>query len=129
MAGGETLLDDKSKNIVAWLWDTDVRDTPTYFPCWKLPQGKGPQIHCFVICFAVQSKKQKEALPGKWREIKALFPDTPFILAGMRADMRETPWTADECLSAEAAAQLAKEISANSYMECSSLNGTGVRVV
>ena len=72
----------------------------------------------------------------KWiREVKHFCPDVPYLLVGLKTDLREDDDTQEKlrqrnmtCVSYEEGVAKAKEIG-TSYMECSSLKGEGPRPI
>jgi len=49
-----------------------------------------PQTDVFLVCFSVASTSSFENIRHKWTpEIRHHCPDTPFVLVGMKGDLRE----------------------------------------
>ena len=49
-----------------------------------------PQTDVFLVCFSVSSTTSFENVQHKWvPELRHYCPDTPFVLVGMKGDLRE----------------------------------------
>ena len=89
----------------------------------------------FIICFSITSPKSFENVKAKWViEIKDHCPNVPFLLVGTKIDLREDTTTTSALserglavISYQQGSQLANEIGAIKYMECSSLNQIGLK--
>jgi cell division control protein 42 len=88
-----------------------------------------------LMCFSIASPTSFENIKDKWLpEIKYHCPKVPFILIGTQIDLRNDQVTCDElakekncCISKEKGEQLASDINAFKYSECSSLTQEGVK--
>jgi GTPase SAR1 family protein len=94
-----------------------------------------PQTDCFLLAFSLVSQPSFENIKTKWvPEITHYCPNAPIILVGTKLDLREDT-TALKTLIAEKKAtnpitteqghQLANEIGAVKYIECSALTQKG----
>ena len=91
----------------------------------------------FLVCFSVTEPDTLEHVRQNWlTEVRILTPKTPFILVGMKTDLRDDPNTLaklkDEGLQPVTMLQgikAAKAFGAKEYVECSSLNDVGVKRV
>ena len=94
---------------------------------------EGTQI--FLICFSIDyiyslKKVKKSWIPDK----KAEFPDVPFILVGMKSDLRDKDnsnnyqnnFYKEDLISKETAENMAKKTGAVCYIECSSKNSINI---
>jgi small GTP-binding protein len=125
-----TVFDNYSANVMVedqqinlQLWDTAGQEDYK-----KLRPLSYPQTDIFVICFSLVSPTSLENVQNMWvPEIKEHCPTTPYILVGMKSDLRdEFSQHADdfrakgwEPVSASKAEDMKKTIKAQSYIECS----------
>jgi len=113
-------VDGELVNVI--LWDTAGQEdyetirTTTCFP----------NTHIFIVCFSVVHPDSFHNVKQKWlEELKKAAPDTPFILVGTKADLREDEETikklaekGKEPISKKMGQKRAKEIKAQLYLEC-----------
>ena len=96
-----------------------------------------PQTDVFLICFSIVSPSSFENAKTKWwPEVTHHAPDTPIILVGTKLDLREDPEMNARLrdrrmapITYSQAVQLAKEIRAVRYLECSALTQKGLKGV
>ncbi|XP_072023998.1 cdc42 homolog [Amphiura filiformis] len=97
-----------------------------------------PQTDVFLVCFSVVSPSSFENVKEKWvPEITNHYPRTPFILVGTQIDLREDAGTIEKLstnkqdpITKELGEELAGELKAVKYMECSATTLTnGVKHV
>lgn len=70
-----------------------------------------------VICFSLVSKSSFRNVKKKWiREIKKYCPGVPYILVGMKSDLREK---SEESISKTEGEKLKDYIHSEDYIECS----------
>jgi Ras-related C3 botulinum toxin substrate 1 len=88
-----------------------------------------PQTDVFVICFSLVSPTSLENVQTMWvPEVKEYCPTTPYILVGMKSDLRDSfGQHADECRSknmepvpASKGEEMKKAVGAQTYIERSS---------
>uniref|UniRef100_A0A1I8GCE2 CASPASE_P10 domain-containing protein n=1 Tax=Macrostomum lignano TaxID=282301 RepID=A0A1I8GCE2_9PLAT len=92
------------------------------------------QSDVFIICFSLINSASFENVRAKWYpEVSRHCPEKPFILVGTNSDLRDDPETIDKLeernlvpISVTQGEQLAKEIGAEVYLECSALCRTAV---
>jgi len=124
------MVDGKPINL--GLWDTAGQEDYD-----RLRPLSYPQTDVFLVGFSVISQASFENVRAKWiPEIKHHCPTTPMMLVGTKLDMREDKEAlsrlAEKKLSpitTEAGVQMAKEIAAVKYMECSALTQKGLKDV
>jgi len=134
-----TVFDNYSANAIVegnpinlGLWDTagsDEYDT--------LRPLSYPGTDVFLICFSLFSPSSFENVTKKWYpEIKENSPDTPIIIVGTKLDLRNTPSSVQSLsengqqpISLEQGKELAREIGAKRYLECSALTQEGLAAV
>mmetsp|Transcript_3085 Transcript_3085/g.4699 ORF Transcript_3085/g.4699 Transcript_3085/m.4699 type:complete len:194 (+) Transcript_3085:114-695(+) len=134
-----TVFDNYSANVMVdgkpinlGLWDTAGQEDYD-----RLRPLSYPQTDVFLICFSIISPSSFENVKSKWRpEIAHHATNVPFILVGTKLDLRDDPDTINRLSSmgqrpiAEAQGnQLAREIGAYKYLECSALTQSGLKLV
>uniref|UniRef100_A0AAX7V2Y9 Uncharacterized protein n=1 Tax=Astatotilapia calliptera TaxID=8154 RepID=A0AAX7V2Y9_ASTCA len=84
----------------------------------------------FLVCFSVVSPSTFENVTDKWvPEILRFSPKTPFLLVGTQVDLRDNENTLEQALTFTSGEELAHELKAVKYMECSARTQEGVREV
>ncbi|XP_035769486.1 GTP-binding protein rho4-like [Neolamprologus brichardi] len=84
----------------------------------------------FLVCFSVVSPSTFENVTDKWvPEILRFSPKTPFLLVGTQVDLRDNKNTLEQALTFESGEELAHELKAVKYMECSARSQEGVKEV
>lgn len=115
------MVEDQQINLQ--LWDTAGQEEYR-----KLRPLSYPQTDDFIVCFSLVSSTSLENIQNMWiPEIKEYCPNTPYILVGMKSDLRDTvAQRPDECvLKAMAAVSssegkaMQKVTKAVKYIECS----------
>jgi len=77
-----------------------------------------PMTDVFLVCFAVNSKPSFDSVKSKWiPELKHHAPGVPYLLVGTKSDLRDN---SEKMVSATE--EMAKEIKAVGYVECSARN-------
>eukprot|EP00762_Andalucia_godoyi_P002324 ANDGO_07497.mRNA.1 Rho-related protein racB len=102
------------------LWDTAGQEEYD-----RLRPLSYPNTHVFLVCFSLVDRSSYANVLQKWYpEVRHNSPDTPIILVGTKADLREdaaargqTPITAQE------GETLRSQIKAIRYVECSARTG------
>nr|XP_056711730.1 rho-related GTP-binding protein RhoH [Euleptes europaea] len=121
--GVEVFLD--GIQISLGLWDTAGSDTF---------KGIRPlsyqQADVILMCFSVANHNSFLNLRNKWvTEIRTHLPRIPILVVGTQTDQREAGPYSAACISSVHGKQLAKDIRAKGYVECSSLSNRGVQQV
>ena len=96
-----------------------------------------PAADLFFICYSVTSDEGFYAVKKKWvPELMHYNSSAGMVLVGMKTDLRDDPETLKYLssmgktpLSPEDGVQLAEEIGAIGYLECSAVTGEGVERV
>src|SRR3989338_10571237 len=124
------MVDNKPINL--GLWDTAGQEDYD-----RLRPLSYPQTDVFLCCFSVISPASYENVRAKWfPEVSHHCPSTPILVVGTKTDLRGDQDTI-QCLAekklapltAEQGHQLAKDIGAVKYMECSALTQAGLKDV
>jgi small GTP-binding protein len=115
------LVDDQLINLQ--LWDTAGQEDYK-----KIRPLSYPQTDVFIICFSLVSPSSLQNVQNMWiSELKQHCPTTPYILVGMKADLRDSICQqANELksitmqpISSSTGEQMKKNIKAQAYLECS----------
>jgi len=134
-----TVFDNYSANVMVdgkpinlGLWDTAGQEDYD-----RLRPLSYPQTDVFLICFSVISPASFENVRAKWYpEVSHHCPNTPIVLVGTKLDLREDQETISKLkdkgltpITYPMGLQMAKEISACKYLECSALTQKGLKTV
>ena len=134
-----TVFDNYSANIMVdgkpvslGLWDTAGQEDYD-----RLRPLSYPSTDVFLLCFAISSPVSFNNIKNKWiPEIRHHAPDVPFILIGLKLDLRNDPETiaqlADkrqEPISQAKGSGLCRELGGYKYLECSALTQEGLKTV
>ncbi|GAA5816738.1 Rho GTPase protein rac1 [Mucor flavus] len=134
-----TVFDNYSANVKVdgkpinlGLWDTAGQEDYD-----RLRPLSYPQTDVFLVCFSLVSPPSFENVKTKWYpEINHHAPNKPIILVGTKLDLREDPETIEKLrqknmvpISYTQSLQMAKEIGAVKYLECSALTQKGLKNV
>ena len=128
--GTHCQVDGKSINL--GLWDTAGQEDYD-----RLRPLSYPSTDVFLVCFSVMSPSSFENVRCKWiGEIEQHCPSAKIILVGTKCDLRSDPSVMSkmeerdlEPISNEMGSELAKEIGATRYVECSAKTSQGVKRV
>lgn len=126
-----TVFDNYSTNVLVdgtpvnlGLWDTAGQEDYD-----RLRPLSYPQTNIFLLCFSVNSVSSFENVKSKWfPEVSHHAPGVPCLLVGTKLDMRD-PNNAKNQVSYQQGVQMAKEIGAVKYLECSALTQKGLKNV
>merc|ERR1712107_302352 len=134
-----TVFDNYSANVMVdgkpinlGLWDTAGQEDYD-----RLRPLSYPQTDVSLICFSLISPASFENVRAKWYpEISHHCPNAPVILVGTKVDLREDKETLERLrekqlspIAYQQGLQMAKEISAVKYLECSALTQKGLKNV
>jgi Ras-related C3 botulinum toxin substrate 1 len=125
-----TVFDNYSANVMVedqqinlQLWDTAGQEDYK-----KLRPLSYPQTDVFILCFSVVSPTSLENVQNMWvPEVKEHCPTTPYIIVGMKSDLRDIvaanpdEWKAKgmEPVAQSKGEDMKKAIKARAYIECS----------
>jgi Ras-related C3 botulinum toxin substrate 1 len=124
------MMDGKPYNL--GLWDTAGQEDYD-----RLRPLSYPQTDVFLICFNIVGPASFENVKFKWMpEVQHHCPEAVRLLCGTKLDLRNDPDTLSRLkergatpITTEQGKQLAKDIGAHSYVECSSLTSEGLKNV
>lgn len=113
------------------LWDTAGQEDYD-----RLRPLSYPQTDVFLMCFALDMKSTYENVKQRWiPELHHYCPFTPIVLVGTKSDLRDAEGnvssqrrlsSGEEKVSHTEGLQLAKDIGAVTYVECSALTQDGL---
>jgi small GTP-binding protein len=125
-----TVFDNYSANVMVedqqinlQLWDTAGQEDYK-----KLRPLSYPQTDVFILCFSVVSPTSLANVQNMWvPEVKEHCPTTPYILVGMKSDLRDIvaanpgEWQAKgmEAVPQADGEAMKKAVKAQGYIECS----------
>jgi len=134
-----TVFDNYSANVMVdgkpinlGLWDTAGQEDYD-----RLRPLSYPQTDVFLVCFSVISTSSFENVKTKWvPEIQHHAPNVPIVLVGTKSDLRKDEKTVKQLESRQQkmvdgldAGNMAKDIGAVKFLECSALTQEGLKQV
>ncbi|KAH8114925.1 rho small monomeric GTPase [Phellopilus nigrolimitatus] len=119
----EIRLDGKSVQLA--LWDTAGQEE--YERLRPLSYSKS---HVILIAFGIDTPDSLDNVAVKWiEEVRSICgPSIPVLLVGCKSDLRQPPGSplAHNYVQTATAQEMAREIGARAYKECSALRSEGV---
>lgn len=114
------------------LWDTAGQEDYS-----RLRPMSYPQTDVFLVCFSVVTPDSFEQVRCNWHpEVSHHCPGTPIVLVGLKIDLRDDEGTLrdlarsrEQPVTYEMGVQMAEEIGAFKYVECSAKTRAGVKEV
>lgn len=134
-----TVFDNYSANVMVdgkpvnlGLWDTAGQEDYD-----RLRPLSYPQTDVFLVCFSVISPSSFENVKSKWYpEISHHAPGVPFLLVGTKVDLRDDDEQVARLreknldpITEAKGNQLANQLGAQKYLECSALTQKGLKNV
>jgi len=134
-----TVFDNYSANVMVdgkpinlGLWDTAGQEDYD-----RLRPLSYPQTDVFLVCFSVIATSSFDNVKAKWiPEIQHHAPGVPLVLVGTKSDLRDDQEQISQLqakglsmVTPNAATQMATEIGAAKYLECSALTQEGLKAV
>ncbi len=128
-----TVFDNRNAHVqvdgapaILGLWDTAGQEDYD-----RLRPLSYPQTDVFIIAYSIMSRSSFDNVTSKWvPEIRRHAPHTPFLLAGLKSDLRKASLNgpADVRISTAEGIQKAKALG-GTYRECSALTQTGLKTM
>jgi Ras-related C3 botulinum toxin substrate 1 len=107
------------------LWDTAGQEDYK-----KLRPLSYPQTDVFIIAFSLTDPVTLENVENAWvHEIKEHCPNTPYILVGLKSDLRDNPLDGMTPVSKSKGEEMMKKIGGFDYVECSSYKAINLKEV
>jgi len=134
-----TVFDNYSANVMVdgktvslGLWDTAGQEDYD-----RLRPLSYPSTDVFLICFSLVNPSSFTNVKTKWvPEVRHHCPDARILLVGTKNDLKDDKETLDKLMQNDQAPitfqqgeQMAREIKAVGYMECSALTQKGLKAV
>ncbi|KAF9206172.1 GTP-binding protein Rho1, partial [Haplosporangium sp. Z 27] len=121
-----------NKTVELSLWDTAGQEDYD-----RLRPLSYPDSHVILICFSIDSPDSLENVKEKWYpEVQHFCPALPIILVACKKDLRNDPQTVEALrrlnlrpISSEQGAEVARQIKARDYIECSAKTSEAVNDV
>jgi small GTP-binding protein len=117
-----------------WLYAGDTAGQEGYA---RIRTLSYPKTDIFLLCFSVANYPSYMNVKDRWfSEIRHHCPNVPIILVGTKIDLRSDQETLEELskagkqpITAGEGTQMAQEIQAIKYLECSALTRQGLKNV
>ncbi|KAH3742868.1 Rho GTPase [Pelomyxa schiedti] len=121
-----------NKTVTLGLWDTAGQEDYD-----RLRPLSYPQTDVFMICFSIISPTSFQNVKTKWwPEVTHHCPASQLLLVGTKLDLRDDREALERLrernqspITFQQGEQLAKEIKAHCYMECSALTQKGLKSI
>lgn len=110
-----TVQAPNNKLIELALWDTAGQEEYD-----RLRVLSYPEVNVLLVCFSIDSPTSLDNVVDKWApEVTHFCPDIPFLLVGLKSDLRKPGSSARALITPQQAKLIAKQVGAVEYMECS----------
>ena len=128
-----SVIDIDGTRVNVGLWDTAGQSEYS-----RLRLLSYPGADMVLICYTITSKNSLDNVKSMWvPEIQHYCPNIRYILVGTKLDLRDDKKTIEQStkyyrrgmVSYEQGKQMARELNAVDYLECSSHTGKGVKTV
>ena len=119
------LVDGRPVSLI--LTDTNAHDDYD-----RLRPLSYPQTDVFLLCFPLNNPVSYDRVRSKWfPEINCFCPDVPIVLVGTKLDLRavELKENSGVAITTIQGSEMAEEICAIKYLECSALTQEGLTEV
>jgi Rho family protein len=110
-----TVRAPNNKLIELALWDTAGQEEYD-----RLRVLSYPEVNVLLVCFSIDSPTSLDNVVDKWvPEVSHFCPDIPFLLVGLKSDLRDPGSSVRTLITPEQGKLTAKQIGAVEYIECS----------
>lgn len=110
-----TVKAPNGKLIELALWDTAGQEEYD-----RLRVLSYPEVNVLLVCFAIDSPTSLDNVVDKWvPEVSHFCPDIPFLLVGLKSDLRNPDASVRTLITPEQGKMTAKQIGAVEYIEYS----------
>jgi Ras-related C3 botulinum toxin substrate 1 len=107
------------------LWDTAGEEDYD-----RLRPLSYPDTSVFLLCYSVSNRAQWEHIKTKWHpEICLHNPGTPFLIIATKSDLANDERFLGKTVSRKEGQELADELGAYKFLECSALTQKGLKEV
>lgn len=112
-------------HISLGLWDTAGNDNFQ-----QIRPRSYQQADIVLICYSVANPNSLANVLNRWiPEVRENLPKVPVLVVATQTDLREMGAYRGNCITAAEGAQVAREIKAKGYVECSAFSNRGVQQV
>lgn len=112
-------------HISLGLWDTAGNDQFK-----QIRPRSYQQADIVLICYSVANPTSLANVHNKWLpEVRENLPKVPVLVVATQTDLRELGTYRGSCITSAEGAQVAREIKAKGYVECSAVSNRGVQQV
>ena len=116
---------------------TDDRDTAGQEDYDKFRSLSYQDTDCFIVCFSIISRASFENVKSKWQpEVRHYESKAPIVLVATKLDLRgdmveveKLTGRGETMIEEQEGKQLAEEVGAVAYLECSALTQEGLKTV
>jgi small GTP-binding protein len=119
----EMIIVSNEVRYTASIWDTAGKDEYK-----RIRQLSYPKTDLFIVLFSVVDQISLTKVKEKWYpELREYCPFVPILLVGTKSDLRRKGHLPQ--VSQQQVGDLVAELGLAGYVECSALEGTGLRKV
>lgn len=112
-------------HISLGLWDTAGNDNFQ-----QIRPRSYQQADVVLICYSVANPTSLANVHNRWiPEVRQNLPQVPVLVVATQTDLRDAVAYRGNCISAAEGAQVAREVRAKGYVECSAFSNRGVQQV
>lgn len=112
-------------HISLGLWDTAGNDNFQ-----RIRPRSYQQADVVLVCYSVANPTSLANVHSKWLpEVRENLPKVPVLVVATQTDLREAGPYRGSCITAAEGAQVAREVRAKGYVECSAFSNRGVQQV
>jgi Ras-related C3 botulinum toxin substrate 1 len=121
----EAIIEVDGRPVKYSLWDTAGQEAYC-----RIRLLSYPRTDVFLLCFSLADRRSFLNVRHKWAaELSQHAPRVPIVLVGTKDDLRCSPEGGPGQVSAAEGAEMAREIKAAMYLECSALRRPTVKSI